>query len=244
MKRRKFIGLAGAGAGVAMLGGAASTLFSACGDGGMGGMMNMEAPEVIEGAFDLALPVPPTMPASGATLAAQPTTAAVFKGKTSNVLGYQNGGILGSTLKATTGDTVNVVFQNNLAEPSNIHWHGLLTPANMDGHPKDLAQPGGSLTYVIPVVNRAGTYWYHPHPDTKTAKQAYGGLAGFFLVTDAEEQALGLPSGEYELPLVIQDKRADASGNFAYSPSMTDQMNGLLGESVLVNGVHSPFAGS
>ncbi len=243
MKRRKFIGLAGAGTGVAIIGGTA-VLMNACTSCSKDGMMNMDgvAPKVVEGSFDSALAVPPTMPASSANLVAQQTTAAVFKGKTSNVLGYQNGGILGSTLRANIGDMVNATFQNNLAEPSNLHWHGLLTPANMDGHPSDVAQAGGSLNYSFPILNRAGTYWYHPHPDMKTAKQAYEGLAGFFLVTDAEEQALNLPGGEYDLPLVIQDKRADASGNFAYSPSMTDQMNGLLGESVLVNGVHSPVA--
>ncbi|MCU0345843.1 MAG: multicopper oxidase family protein [Saprospiraceae bacterium] len=243
MKRRKFIGLACAGTGVALFGGT-SVLLTACGGCNKEGMMDMggAATEVVEGAFDAMLPVPPTMPATAATLSAQRTTAGVFKGKTSSVSGYQSGGILGSTLTATKGDTVNAVFQNNLNEASNLHWHGLLTPANMDGHPKDVAQPGGSLTYAFPVVNRAGTYWYHPHPDMKTAKQAYEGLAGFFLVTDAEEQALGLPSGEYDLPLVIQDKRADSNGNFSYSPDMTDMMNGLLGESVLVNGVHSPFA--
>lgn len=243
MERRKFIGLAGAGTGVALFGGT-SVLLTACGGCNKDDMMNMGgvAPKVVEGAFDALLPVPPTMPASAATLSAQRTTAGVFKDKTSSVSGYQSGGILGSTLTATMGGAVNVLFQNNLAEPSNIHWHGLITPANMDGHPKDVAQPGGSLTYSFPVVNRAGTYWYHPHPDLKTAKQAYEGLAGFFLVTDAEEQALGLPSGEYDLPLVIQDKRADAAGNFAYAPTDADVMNGLLGESVLVNGIHSPFA--
>jgi blue copper oxidase len=242
MKRRKFIGLTSAGAGVALLGGT-PVLLTALGGCKKNGAMDMGgvAPKVAEGAFDMALPVPPTMPASAATLTAQRTTASVFKGKTSSVSGYQSGGILGATLTATKGDTVNAVFQNSLDEVSNLHWHGLLTPANMDGHPKDVAQPGSSLTYSFPVVNRAGTYWYHPHPDLKTAKQAYEGLAGFFLVTDAEEQALNLPSGNFDLPLVIQDKRADSSGNFGYAPDMTDLMNGLLGESVLVNGVHSPF---
>lgn len=243
MKRRKFIGLAGAGAGVTLFGGA-SVLITACSGCGKDDMMNMGgvAPEVLEGPFDLALPVPPSIPANGAVLTAQHTTADIFTGKTSNALGYQSGSMLGPTLVAETGGTANIVFQNDLAEPSNIHWHGLLAPADMDGHPSDLAQAGGALNYAFPVVNRAGTYWYHPHPDMKTARQTYEGLAGFFIVNDAEEQGLGLPSGEYEIPLVIQDKRADTVGDFSYSAGMTDQMNGLLGESILVNGVHAPFA--
>ena len=223
--------------------GGTSVLITACSGCDKDGMMNMGgvAPEVVEGPFDVILPVPPSIPANGAVLTAQHTTAAVFIGKTSNALGYQSGNILGPTLFAEMGGTANIVFQNDLAEPSNIHWHGLLAPADMDGHPSDLAQAGGSLNYAFPVANRAGTYWYHPHPDMKTAKQAYEGLAGFFIVNDAEEQGLGLPSGEYEIPLVIQDKRANTAGNFTYSTGMTDQMNGLLGESILVNGVHAPF---
>jgi FtsP/CotA-like multicopper oxidase with cupredoxin domain len=238
MKRRKFIRLTG---GITLLGGAVPTFFSACKQEHMGDMAEV-AHEVIEGAFNVALPVPPVVSATGATLAAQKTTAAVFKGKKSEVLGYRKDGILGPTLRLNRGESVNVVFQNNLDQPSNVHWHGLLTPANMDGHPSEVAQPGGSLNYAFPVNQRAGTYWYHPHPDLKTAEQAYLGLAGFFIVNDAEEQALGLPSGAYDLPLVIQDKHKDSDNNFHYHPTTTDLMNGMTGGSVLVNGVHSPFA--
>jgi blue copper oxidase len=46
------------------------------------------------------------------------------------------------------------------------------------------------------VINRAGTYWYHPHPHGMTGPQVYGGLAGLFLVSDASEQALNLPAGD------------------------------------------------
>ncbi len=239
MKRRKFVQITG---GITLTGGGVSVIFASCNDDMMDNMMNMDkAPDVVEGLFDTVLSVPNTVSVDGATLTAQQTVATVFQGKTSAVLGYQSGNMLGPTLKAATGDSASIVFQNNLAELSNIHWHGLITPATMDGHPKDTAQPGASLNYTFPVINRAGTYWYHPHPDLKTAKQTFEGLAGFFLVTDPEEQALGLPSGEYELPLVIQDKRVTTSGNFPYSPSDIDIMNGLLGETVLVNGVYAPY---
>ena len=239
MKRRKFVQITG---GITVAAGSISTLFASCDDPMMDTMMNMDkAPEVVEGLFNTMLPVPNAVSVDDASLTAQLTTTTVFQGKTSNVLGYQPGSMLGPTLKAATGDGLNIVFQNNLFENSNIHWHGLITPAAMDGHPKDIVQSGNSFNYTFPVINRSGTYWYHPHPDMRTAKQAYEGLAGLFLVTDVEEQALGLPSGEYELPLVVQDKRANTSGNFYYLPSGMDLMNGLLGESVLVNGVHAPF---
>ena len=44
----------------------------------------------------------------------------------------------------------------------------------------------------------------------RTAWQAYHGLAGLFLVSDPEAEALRLPSGDGELLFVLQDRRFDA----------------------------------
>ncbi|MHB9143692.1 MAG: multicopper oxidase family protein, partial [Paludibacter sp.] len=152
---------------------------------------------VTEGDFTTALPSPPTT--NGVTtLTAQFTTQTIFSGKSSKVLGYQSGSILGPTMVVNTGDVMSVNLQNNLSETTNIHWHGLVIPANMDGHPENVVQPGGSFTYTFTIAQRAGMYWYHPHPDGHTAKQAYLGLAGAIIVRDAEENALNLPSGEFE----------------------------------------------
>ena len=111
----------------------------------------------------------------------------------------------------------------------------------MDGHPEDVALPGSSRNYNFTVTQRAGMYWYHPHPDGFTAEQAYLGLAGVFIVRDAEEQKLNLPSGEMEIPLVIQDKRINADYSLNYSPNMNDVMTGYMGSNILVNGVNSPY---
>ena len=194
----------------------------------------------IEGDFLTPLSIPPSINGQG-TLTAQVTTSTVFSGKKSKVLGYQSGSILGPTIAINSGDNININFQNNLAENSNIHWHGLITPADMDGHPEDIALPGKSLVYNFNVSQRAGMYWYHPHPDGYAAKQAYLGLAGVFLVRDAEEQKLNLPSGEMEIPLVIQDKRVTANYDLDYSPTMMDIMTGYMGSNILVNGVSSPY---
>jgi FtsP/CotA-like multicopper oxidase with cupredoxin domain len=62
-------------------------------------------------------------------------------------------------------------------------------------------------------------------------------MAGFFLVSDDEEQALGLPSGEFDIPLVIQDRIFDGNNQLVYrSNGMIDQMMGFLGDRILVNG--------
>ncbi len=100
-----------------------------------------------------------------------------------------------------------------LPEPSIIHWHGLLLPSRMDGHPRDAIQSGQTYVYEFEVANRAGTYWYHPHPEPFTGGQVIRGLAGLFLVSDDEEAAAGLPSGDYDIPLVIQDRTLTKQSN-------------------------------
>ncbi len=118
---------------------------------------------------------------------------------------------LGPIIRIRKGQQVRVRFTNDLPEQSIIHWHGLHVPERMDGHPRDVVGPGGSYLYEFPVLNRAGTYWFHPHPHTLTGGQVYRGLAGLFIVSDDEEAALNLPSGEYDVPLVLQDRTFDAN---------------------------------
>ena len=60
-------------------------------------------------------------------------------------------------------------------------------------------------------------------------------------MNDAEEAPLNLPSGIYEIPLVIQDKRFASSG-IKYNPSMGKVMSGFMGETIIVNGEASPIA--
>jgi blue copper oxidase len=193
---------------------------------------------IVEGSFDRPLSIP-SIANSGVSLNAQFSAAELLKGKTSTTYAYGNG-ILGPTIKANTTETVIVNLQNGLGEETNIHWHGLILPENMDGHPKDVAAPGGSLQYSLPIQQRAGTYWYHPHPHGSTGKQVFMGLAGMFVVNDDEEAALSLPSGEFEVPLVIQDKHFEGH-NLDYSPNDDEIMTGYLGEQILVNGIHAPL---
>lgn len=162
---------------------------------------------------------------------------------------------LGPILRLRQGQQVRITLKNELDEETIIHWHGLITPPAMDGHPADAIGPGETYVYEFEVKNRAGTYWFHPHPHGRTASQAYMGLAGLVLITDAEETALGLPAGEVDVPLVIQDRTFDADNQFVYlngpmedmdgmdhgagtaagSTSMAETM-GFLGEQILVNG--------
>ena len=147
---------------------------------------------------------------------------------------YQN-----PIFRVESGTRFQATLQNALAEPTIIHWHGLHTPAAMDGHPASTIGPGARYDYDFTVRNRSGTYWYHTHAHELTAKQAYNGLASFFLVEDEDQRrlnkALDLRLGETDVPLVIQDKQFDASGKLRYQPNMQESMMGWLGDIILAN---------
>jgi blue copper oxidase len=206
--------------------------FAACMKMDMG--TTATARDISEKSFANPLPVPPVVDGKSAAFDAKSGTATLGGGFTVNALGYAGAPILGATIRIGQGENFKLDFKNDLAEATNIHWHGLEVPAAQDGYPTDVTAPGGSFQYDFQVKNRPGTYWYHPHPDMATASQAYRGLAGFFIVGSAEEDALGLPSGEFDVPLVVQDKRLD--GGLTYAPSDDDRSIGLFGESILVNG--------
>jgi CopA family copper-resistance protein len=78
-----------------------------------------------------------------------------------------NGTLPGPVLRWREGEDVTVRVTNRLDEPTSIHWHGIMLPANMDGVPGisfDGIAPGTTFTYRIP-VKQSGTYWYHSHSE-------------------------------------------------------------------------------
>jgi FtsP/CotA-like multicopper oxidase with cupredoxin domain len=177
---------------------------------------------------------------SGGNIAASYGPAQVWPGPMTPAL-LLNGFFLGPTIKISKGAGFTSQFVNQLGEPSNIHWHGLNVPPEMDGHPMD-SVTSGSIQYTFPVLNRAGTYWYHAHPDMLTGKQAYSGFAGFFIIQDQEELALQLPNGDFDIPLLIQDKRTSASSSrIDYTPNSNDIISGFLGNEVFVNGTPNAY---
>jgi FtsP/CotA-like multicopper oxidase with cupredoxin domain len=105
----------------------------------------------------------------------------------------------------------------------------------MDGHPRFAINPGEEFAYEFVIRDRAATYWFHPHSHGNTATQVYRGLAGLLLVADDEEDAIGLPTGDYDLPIVIQDRMFDGSNQLVYA-SAGMMMDGFLGNTILVNG--------
>ena len=230
LSRREFLRLLGLGAGAAVL--------AACSP------KTSSAPTARPLATNIVRPIGNDVMID---LIAAPGTANLLPGAATRVWRYQgqaNGGAadslqtiadsyLGPILRLQRGQNLKLRFHNQIPDASIVHWHGLSLPAAMDGHPHFAVQQGATYDYEYRILNRAGTYWYHPHPHGRTGPQAYYGLAGLLIVSDDEETALGLPSGEFDLPLVIQDRSFDNENQLVY---VADTMNGFFGDQVLVNG--------
>lgn len=144
-------------------------------------------------------------------------------------------------LRTRKGEPFQVVMHNQLPQDLILHWHGLAPPEEMDGHPRFAVGPGGSYAYDFTVQERAGTYWYHSHTHRRTAEQTYRGVGGLLIVEDEEEAALDLPTGDREIPVILQDRRVDASGVPFYAPFGPDLMAGYMGNEPFGNGIRRPF---
>jgi len=158
----------------------------------------------------------------------------VIKGNAENLQPIQ-GSYLGPILRARKGQQVRVHYENQIPQESIIHWHGMHVPESADGHPRLAIGEGESYQYDFTVMDRAGLYWFHPHPHGNTGEQVIRGLAGLFIVNDDEEEALGLPSGELDIPLVIQDRYFGKNNEIKYYKKDVAAF-GFLGDRYLVNG--------
>lgn len=220
--------------------------------------------------FRVPLPVPPVARpvAPGRYLITQRVAEVeILPGVRTPVLGY-DGIFPGPTIESRRGQAIVVRHRNELPVPTAVHLHGGHTPPEHDGWPLDLVLPvgdrsgwtghhgmtgdtsAGERDYAYPMDQRAATLWYHDHRMDFTGPAVYRGLAGFHLVRDDVEDALPLPGGERELPLMICDRSFAADGTFAY-PGIDRAMRsvpgveaewteGVLGDVVLVNGAPWP----
>ena len=250
--RRRFLGQSGLGlVALTTLPSIANAMESmGMGRMGMGGMHNSMGSEVNYPKLTPNKSNPNFHPDVELDLVCKPIEISILKGAATKVLHYQATLIkgpkdtvvdiphsyLGSMIRLQKGQKVRINFHNALSQSSVVHWHGLHVPQVMDGHPQYAIESGETLVYEFEVVNRANMNMYHPHPHGATAKQVYFGLAGAVIVNDDEEAALDLPSGEYEIPLVIQDKQFDSDNQLVYSPNRHQRMTGVTGDNILVNG--------
>lgn len=170
-----------------------------------------------------------------AKLTAEPGVVRFAEGLDTPVLLY-NG--TNPVIEASEGDKVEISFKNGIpGEPTTIHWHGMPVPADQDGNPTDAVASGGERTYTFELPDgSAASYWFHPHPHGLTAEQVYRGLAGIFLVKPKDDP---IPPEYGDTILMLTDLRIAADGTMPES-TMTDLMNGRVGDHVLVNGQKNP----
>jgi spore coat protein A len=139
-----------------------------------------------------------------------------------------NGGFVAPTIRARSGRTAKVTFTNKLGIGANVHLHGAHVPPSSDGYPTDLIAPGASRTYVYPNDQPGSTLWYHDHTHHMEAEHVYRGAAGFYLLGGPDEYALGLPTGAYDIPIVIRDAHFDEAGALILDPSAPEARSTLL----------------
>jgi spore coat protein A len=179
--------------------------------------------------------------------------------------GFHGAGILGPVIEAHSGQPVTVNWINDLrvfetgqlrtthalavdtacingaenTAKTVFHLHGGHVPFAVDGYPMSTFVPGDPpATYVYPNNQQAGFLWYHDHAMGVTRLNVHMGLAGLYFLRDAVDDALNLPAGEFEVPLVIQDRKFNPDGSFKYPAVWEDH---VFGDKVMVNGKVWPY---
>lgn len=195
-----------------------------------------------------------------------------------------NGMTPGETFHARYGEPIFVRRINKLppvgtgkisfALPSStIHTHNGHQASESDGNPVDFTFPGEFWDHHFPGVyagfdpsEALSTLWYHDHRLDFTATNVYAGLAGFYLLfddidsgdeLDKNPHALRLPSGKYDVPLILHDVLFDQNGQptwdfagahpipgqevggYVYNPLYTN--HGMIGDRFTVNRTIQPY---
>lgn len=166
------------------------------------------------------------------TLRAGHSEHELVPGRASTLQTY-SGALPGPLIRAKRGDTLHVHFENELEQPTTIHWHGVRVPNAMDGVPgmtQPLIAPHESFDYSFPLPD-AGLFWYHPHNDSVGTVAA--GLYGALLVTDPDDP----PELGDDVVIVLSDAKVDATGVLVpRSPDLAAPLSDKEGNVVLVNG--------
>lgn len=191
------------------------------------------------------------------------------------IWGY-NGCYPGPTLEVPKDIKVNVNWENNLPKEhifpvdhtlhgtmdtpdvrTVVHLHGANVEADSDGHPEAWFTNGNLFVgqkytrKVYEYTNHQGgaTLWYHDHAIGITRLNVYAGLAGFYLIRDFLEERLNLPDGQYEIPIMIQDKSFNKDGSLFYPDNATPPVDNpvpstpsfFFGNTIVVNGKVWPY---
>ena len=211
--------------------------------------------------FEQALRFPDVLKGGDVEIRMRPADVRIMPHGPKTRMWTYGGSFPGPTIKRPTGSLTKVTFVHELprrAGSLTIHQHGGHQSSADDGQPtRQLIRQGSRRTYTFPLVDDgkpmpAGFRFYHDHRMDRTARNNWRGLQGMFLVTDPREDALGLPTGRYDLPLHFADRSLTASNQLTDpfpSPVMHEWMTGpqappddaTVGKRILVNGQFAPY---
>ncbi|TLN03394.1 bilirubin oxidase, partial [bacterium] len=151
--------------------------------------------------------------------------------------------------------------------PAVVHLHGGEVPSEFDGGPDQWYTPDGlyhgqsfrtldpdllnGALYEYPNLQEASTLWFHDHALGATRTNVYSGMAAFYLLRDAwdtggADNGPGLPWGNYEVEIALQDRMFDTNGQLYFpdiglNPEHPLWLPEFFGDVVVVNGKTWPF---
>lgn len=214
------------------------------------------------------LPILPTMSGTRIDVQASSTMHSFHADLApSPALAYSGADYLGATIEAHVDQPTTIAFRNavtvhpfavdvdpslhGLSErdrtqvPTAMHLHGGVNPPQFDGHPELVFRPGEEYLHQLPNRQDAAGLWYHDHAMGVTRLNIYAGLVGLYLLRDdfdtgRADNPLGLPAGEFEVPLVLQEKMFTADGRQRIRSTPTVPQGswegGAVGDVGVVNG--------
>ncbi|MGB8649221.1 MAG: multicopper oxidase domain-containing protein [Mycobacteriales bacterium] len=215
--------------------------------------------------FEQPLRLPKVLTGSHITLTARQADVQVLAHRPATTMLTYGGSWPGPTIRRPVGQRTTVTVVNQLPPAVgslSLHLHGDHHSSADDGRPnEDLVAPGRARTYTFPLTDggrpeRAAFSFYHDHRMDVTGRNNWYGLQGMFITDDPAERKLDLPSGAYDVPLMVADRSFDDAAQLTNpfpQPSdpqtVTAGINGpyappgdaTTGTRTLVNGVFQPY---
>jgi spore coat protein A, manganese oxidase len=206
-----------------------------------------------EQAFNQPLKLPKVLTGSDLTVPIEKSQVQVLPHGPKTSMWTYGGSYPGPTIRRTAGQDTRVTFVDDLPAADGkftVHLHGDHHSSADDGQPTtELIGAGHSKTYDYPLTDagapeRAAIDFYHDHRMGTTSRNIWMGLQGMFLVDPGPgESNFNLPSGKYDVPLMVSDRSFDKNNQltFPFKPNGMPKQSGTVGDKVLVDGRYAPY---
>ncbi|MGB3186975.1 MAG: multicopper oxidase family protein [Ornithinimicrobium sp.] len=160
--------------------------------------------------------------------------AEIYPGYRTPVYGYF-GSWIPPVIRARKGHRTVVVQRNDTKVPVSVHLHGGVNREIFDGQMSKPIAPGRSFVYIYDNDQAEAALWLHDHTHHTDAENVYRGMSSPYLLTSKQEESLGLPSGRYEVPLMLRDGDFASDGRLVHVMDDTEHRS-----TILVNGTPWP----